>query len=140
MGRLAAKYIKNLFQGDLEARDTVAEPERITEDRIIVLSSIGFNWYTRQATYDASWEKRFQELIEYKAIHGHCNVPPSAGVLGIWVKTQRVGKRESDLKKLGKQSARKKPPPCLSQDRINKLESIGFQWQLAKPKVDWNRW
>ena len=84
-----------------------------------------------------SRRKRFEELKEYKAIHGHCNVPQSTD-LGKWVKMQRENKHEADLKRSGVTPLRKKPKPCLSQDRIDKLESLGFQWRVAKPAVGWD--
>ena len=89
-----------------------------------------------QADNDARWKRRFEELKEYKEVHGHCNVPQSTD-LGKWVKMQRENKHEADMKNSGTVPARKKPKPCLSQERIDKLESIGFQWRVAKPAVGW---
>ena len=63
---------------------------------------------------------------------------PQSTDLGNWVKMQRENKHEADLKKSGATPVRKKPKPCLSQDRIDKLESIGFQWRVAKPAVGWD--
>jgi Helicase associated domain len=110
--------------------------ERLTEERMKVLSSIGFVWDVVQADNDARWKRRFEELKEYKAIHGHCNVPQSTD-LGKWVKMQRENKHEADMKNSGCIPARKKPKPCLSHDRVERLESIGFQWRVAKPAVGW---
>jgi Helicase associated domain len=93
-------------------------------------------WLQVQADNDARWKRRFSELQEYKSIHGHCNVPQSTD-LGKWVKMQRENKHEADLKMQGSTPARKKPKPCLSQSRIEKLEQIGFQWRVAKPAVGW---
>ena len=62
-----------------------------------------------------SWDERFGELVKFKEENGHCNVPnrydknPS---LGSWVSKQR-----QDYKKKG-----------LTQDRIDKLNAIGFDW------------
>ena len=58
------------------------------------------------------WETRFNELVQYKAKHGDCNVPRSQGQLGKWVNNQRT------IYKKGK----------LSQDRIDRLNGIGFDW------------
>jgi Helicase associated domain len=44
---------------------------------------------------------------------------------------QRENKHEADLKMQGSTPARKKPKPCLSQSRTEKLEQIGFQWRVA---------
>ena len=64
------------------------------------------------------WIERYEELKKYKETHGDCNVPRRHGALGIWVDTQRTNYR---FLKEGK-SAR------MSDDRIQKLESVGFQW------------
>lgn len=127
----------------LAARDTGAievqdSAESLNIERANVLSSLGFVWDVIQADNDARWKKRFEELVKYKAVHGHCNVPQSTE-LGKWVKMQRENKHETDLKKSGKTPIRKKPKPCLSDKRIAKLESLGFQWRVAKPAVGWER-
>ena len=52
------------------------------------LEEIGFEWNQ----YESTWNVRFEELKEYKAQHGHCNVPQSFEInkaLGNWVCTQR---------------------------------------------------
>jgi hypothetical protein len=113
------------------------DANRLTEERVGVLSSIGFVWDVVQADNDERWKKRFIELVEYKRVHGHCNAPQSSE-LGKWVKMQRETKAESDLKKSGTRPSRKKQRPCLSDDRIAQLEAIGFQWRLAKPPVGWD--
>jgi len=61
--QLAGEDSKKLTQQD--------GPERLTEERMKVLTSIGFVWDVVQADNDARWKKRFEELKEYRAIHGH---------------------------------------------------------------------
>lgn len=90
MASQRAQYLS--LQKQLAADDTRKwQPqdgvERLTEERMKVLSSIGFVWDVVQADNDARWKKRFEELKEYKAIHGHCNVPQSTD-LGKWVKVR----------------------------------------------------
>ena len=51
---------------------------------------------------------------------------------------QRENKREADLKAAGKLPQRTKPKPCLARDRIEKLNSIGFQWRVAAPVTGWD--
>ena len=63
---------------------------------------------------DERWDARFNELLKYKAKHGDCNIPLRQGLLGSWVSIQR---REY---KNGK----------ISQDRIDRLDGIGFKWKL----------
>ena len=69
---------------------------------------------------------RYQELKEYKARTGDCNVPMRKGQpqLGEWVGQQRKAYK---LKKEGKQSA-------MTEERMEKLNKIGFTWQLRKRK------
>lgn len=63
------------------------------------------------------WQRAFAALVEFKKVHGHCNVPQKSGEhkrLGKWVNTQRTqhyrGKLRADRKQL--------------------LDSIGFVWNL----------
>lgn len=59
--------------------------EFLIEERMRVLTSIGFVWDVVQADNDARWKKRYDELKDYRLQHGHCNVPQSTD-LGKWVK------------------------------------------------------
>eukprot|EP00978_Attheya_sp_CCMP212_P029974 scaffold108682_cov51-Attheya_sp.AAC.1 len=86
----------------------------LTIDRCEKLESIGFPFIFRP-TY-LSWDERFQELLDFKQINGHANVPQRHGPLGVWVNTQRT---HCHLLKEGKYST-------LTIDRREKLESIGF--------------
>lgn len=78
----------------------------ISETRTVKLESIGFCW----SVHDAAWERQYAALCAFKKKHGHCNVPQSHAVLGLWVKTQRVAYKRGKL----------------LQKRQAKLESIGF--------------
>ena len=62
------------------------------------------------------------ELVAYKAIHGHTNVSRYDNEnkkLGKWVNTQRNAKTKDKL----------------SEERVNKLNEIGFVWD--KNEADW---
>jgi len=126
------------FQALQDNKPTETHDGGLTPERIEVLNSIGFVWDTVQYDLDARWQKRFNELVEYKRIQGHCNVPQSQEGLGTWVKMQRECKKEADLKAAGRLPNRPKPRPCLSQARVEKLESIGFEWRIAKPITGWD--
>jgi len=69
------------------------------------------------------WDRHYQELLKFKAKHGHCNVPhtyddnPS---LARWAKRQRY---QYTRKLEQKQS-------CLSDARKEKLDAVGFVWDL----------
>ena len=76
------------------------------------LDEIGFVW--RLVERDA-WERLLERLIEFKKIHGHCNVPQKDGVnkrLGKWVNTQRTHFKRGKLKP----------------DRVQQLKEVGFVW------------
>ena len=94
--------------------------ESLAQDRIDRLSSIGFKW--KQKGPNVPWETRFDELVQYKAKHGDCDVPTKQGKLGTWVGTQRGAYRDDKLE----------------QGCIDRLNSIGFKWRVVKEKVPWD--
>jgi hypothetical protein len=83
------------------------------------LDELGFIWVIIEPM---AWEKMFAALVEFKKIHGHCNVPQKSHGhtsleqkrLGKWVNSQRT------------HYYRRKMRP----DRQRQLESIGFVWNL----------
>ena len=87
----------------------------LSNDKIDKLNSIGFIW----DPLDKQWENNFNLLKEYKEEFGDCNVPQNfiykEVKLGVWVNNQRQG-----YKKTGNR--------IISQERIDKLNSIGFKW------------
>lgn len=89
----------------------------LTEHQIQLLDSIGFQWAQPGRE---RWNSRFAELVSFEKLHGHCRVPTKSGPLGHWVSTQRTNYWlfQKGQKKL------------LTQERIDKLNEIGFEWQL----------
>jgi hypothetical protein len=83
---------------------------QLTNDRCQKLESIAF-----QFKIHPPWDVRFQELVDFKKIKGHTNVPHGPGPLRYWVYRQRMQYR---LLKEGKHST-------LTIERSVKLESIG---------------
>ena len=78
------------------------------------------------------WKKRFEQLIEYKAEHGHCRVPQSYPKLGEWCIHQRTRK----LKPSGKTRCRP-----MTDEEEKKLNAVGFIWDpkntpRKKPRVE----
>jgi len=73
-----------------------------------------------------SWETRYEQLKQYKAEHGDCNVPMRKDdpQLGEWVGQQR---KQYKLKKEGKKAP-------ITDERIQKLDELDFAWQLRKRK------
>ncbi len=75
LGKWAAK---------LRGRKSLQAPERIKQ-----LDDIGFEW----TPFEAAWEKRFNDLAEFKKKHGHCNVPitdKENHSLALWLTRQRA--------------------------------------------------
>jgi superfamily II DNA or RNA helicase len=81
--------------------------DSLSSDRLKRLTTIGFIWDAQ----DEAWKQRFDELTEFRRIHGHCSVPQRYAdnpELARWVSQQRLKRDE------------------LPQDRIHQLEEIGF--------------
>jgi hypothetical protein len=89
----------------------------LSDEREEVLTSLGFQWRLNKTM----WEERFNELADFKDIHGHCNVPSRYAAnqsLAIWVQSQR---RQYKL-------FIQKTPSHMTMDRIKMLSSIGLEW------------
>ena len=88
---------------------------RLSQDRIGKLDAIRFVWDPN----DDAWEEMYQRLVVFHKRHGHCLVPNNYKddiKLGTW-----VGKQRWWYKKGG-----------LSQSRIDKLNALGFCWEVKK--------
>ncbi|KAL3801964.1 hypothetical protein HJC23_010308 [Cyclotella cryptica] len=90
------------------------------------------------------FDELFEKLVEYRKQNGHCNVPiryKDDRRLGKWISKLREKKRE--LSKSGEEYEPAKPSEkltgrTLTRDRIERLDSIGFQWRVrTKPTVCW---
>ncbi|CAJ1959530.1 unnamed protein product [Cylindrotheca closterium] len=69
------------------------------------------------------WDIQFQELLRFRERHGHCHVPHAYDnnpTLARWAKRQRY---QYKMKLKQKQSS-------LSNDRQQKLDEVGFTWDL----------
>lgn len=91
----------------------------LSQHRISLLEGIGFKWAIREAKHKDAWEKRFDQLREFKVTNGHCDVPvewPENPQLGHWVSNQRQRKKTGNLQP--------------RQEEL--LNSIGFDWGLTR--------
>lgn len=96
--------------------EIVDECESKSEDRDALDSESEVDRMVDNDSIDRrSWDERFQELVEFKALNGHTNVTTKTKGLGSFVKKQR------ERFKKGK----------LEDDRITRLNEIGFEWSLA---------
>ena len=99
----------------------------MTEERIERLELIdGFSW----SAYSDMWSSKYLELKEFASNHGHCQVPHNYAEnkpLGAWVAQQRKRYKEkySGAPNPGNRSA-------ITDEQIETLEDIGFQWTLRK--------
>eukprot|EP00976_Prorocentrum_cordatum_P037245 757300-Prorocentrum_minimum.AAC.2 len=75
------------------------------------LEELGLVWKPTQSL----WEQRLQELVEFKATFGHCNVPNGwehNRPLALWVPKKRQQYRQGEL----------------SIEKVKALTELGFQW------------
>ena len=107
------------------------ENSHMTKERISKLDYIKFVWEVVNGgdglSNDELWDNRFEELKDYRKKYGNCNVPYNyqhSIQLGNWVNAQR-----RQYKKL--QKGEKSP---ITNERISKLKSIGFVWEVGKGK------
>lgn len=80
---------------------------------------------------DKRWDERFKQLEKFKNENGHCYVPSSnknLSQLCTWVRHQR------HLYKLNMKGI----PSSLTHERMNKLDSIGFVWDVVSYDPTWN--
>jgi len=98
----------------------------LSSEKVQLLESIGFSW---KANYkDVQWLQSCQQLQAFQQKYGHCNVDwiedPSQKYkkLRSWVLHQRESNNASNL----------------PQDRIDRLNSIGFVWKPNKNDQKWD--
>ena len=89
---------------------------RMTPRRVALLNSIGFVW----SAVDAAWEEMLNQLAKYKEDNGDTNVDQRSGTLGSWVNNQRS--------RLGKKRTMRQNNSEKINQRINKLDNLGFEW------------
>ena len=128
-------HYRNLLMGRKQSN--------LTPEKIAALQSVGFVWDTQR---NDQWKKRFDELMDFKAVYGHCSVPEKYHEnqqLGAWVVNQRTSYKNfiagntggilsnevevnanSELASQWRISGGK----SLTKDKIAALESIGFCW------------
>ena len=94
---------------------------KLAEDKIARLEEIGFVW----DILEEAWEENFLELQRFREEHGHCKVPkryPQNPFLGVWVSVQRYAFKKGKL----------------SEDKIERLEEIGFVWDVLEEEWEKN--
>jgi hypothetical protein len=97
----------------------------MTADRVQALEQVGFGWGKLRGQF--SWDARYQQLVEYAAIHGHCEVPTKCSLnktLGRWVSTQRWEYKQYCQNR----------PTLMTTERCDKLKQLQFVFVADKTK------
>ncbi len=89
---------------------------RLPKEKIELLEALGMDWQR----FDAKWELGFKHFREYVKDYQNTNIPydyiaPDGYKLGTWVHAQRY-KKQTDK---------------LSEDKIRRMESLGFAWRVV---------
>ncbi len=92
----------------------------LTDERERMLEDLGFVW----DTHVAAWEENFERMVEFYKMHGHCYVPIKQKELSTWAKRQRRHYKQF-------QDAKNKPTATMTEDRIQRLNSINFPWMTT---------
>ena len=77
------------------------------------------------------WEKQFDDLVKYKAVHGNCNVPTKCTSLGRWVANQRKKYRQfhaDDAEKMQDLIGWSEE----LRNRFQRLHDVGFSFFVGK--------
>ena len=102
--------------------EKVTPTGRFSKERYDMLTSLGLSSKLDKNLHNVQWESKFEELLDYHANHGHCDVKTTSGGLGKWVSKQRslhVKKTEGKLN-------------AVETSRYQGLEEIGFSFQVGK--------
>jgi len=113
------KYV-SLFKWVSRQR-TERKKNILNQERIDRLNSIGFAWHGDKGQ---TWEQQFGNLLLFMAKHGHpnpCQKDMTFKGLSTWICKQRVDFKNN----------------ILPQDKIDKLNAIGFSWNARD--VEWNK-
>jgi len=95
---------------------TAYRKNKLSAEQIRSLEGIGFVWVLQKQERSVVWDKRLEELKQYRQAKGDCKVPHRCKAnpqLGEWVSTQRKAYKKGKL----------------SPEQIRSLEDIGFVWK-----------
>ena len=139
-GKLAlwVRRMEREYRHYLQATSEEEKSTVMSAQRVMALESVGFS----DRMFDeprsrsmikprATWEERYEELKEYKQVNGDCVVPKNYGPLGSWVRSQRHLRKEQGT------GASFEGGGQLSQDRVNRLNNLGFVWDVHQ--YQWNQ-
>jgi hypothetical protein len=126
--KMKQRYLTHLNNQNIIPIIATNTSKIMSQSRIDALESAGFtpSMFNEPqdpiVTHRFSWNERYNELIEFEKIHGHCVVPKNYGSLGSWVRAQRhLMNRDGPM----------------AQDRIELLNKLGFVWDVHQ--WQWNQ-
>ena len=140
-GKLAlwVRRMEREYRLYLQATCEEEESAVMSTQRRLALESVGFsaNMFDEPRSRStikprATWEERFEELKEYKKVNGDCVVPKNYGPLGSWVRSQRHLRKEQGTMGVSFEGGGQ-----LSQDRVDRLDKVGFVWDVHQ--YQWNQ-
>lgn len=113
-----AQAQRKAFRAKAEGLDNIKT--NLTEERLRLLRDLDFDFSRKQAPKD--WSYRFNELVEYRRMYGDTLVPKryTNKQLARWVTSMRKAYTNMLENK----------PHSLTDEKIQKLESIGFVWRV----------
>ena len=123
-------------KGTLQKNGSIKYNEQeLTKEQIELLESIDFNWKTKKSDY--TWEQHFNLLKEYLALHNGL-YPEKKEVyksfnIGMWIRLQQriyINGTYVDNASI------KYKDYVLTQDQIDNLNSIGFDWYANSNKYN----
>lgn len=103
---------------------------QLNPKRIELLEKLGFDWRPSESggieklkspERNLEWDQMFEKLKEFKEKNGHAHPKKKEPKIGNWVSSQR--RLYARIQKGQKTS--------LTEERIAKLESIGFEWPIV---------
>ena len=111
------------------------KPSWITQERIDQLEVIGLDFNdTQQKRDEAQWQSKLELLRNFQQHHGHCRVPQCYEIdgikLGKWATTQRLEYKKH----------REGKPSSITQERIDELTAVGWDFNDTKQKRDEAQW
>jgi superfamily II DNA or RNA helicase len=107
----------------VSAQRQIRQKGAIASNRVRLLDEIAFVWKSRTV---GTWEDRLAEVVAFKGNFGHCNIPvnfPDNPKLGGFVNQMRSQRRRG----------------ALSEDRVARLDEVGFVWSARNNEQKWNR-
>lgn len=100
----------------------------MTEERIKLLDDLGFEWSLRSASGKPAWVKHFEDIKQFKDIHGHTRVDEKEDkALYEWVKNMRfhVRKYNEDCE-----------DNAISKEQFAMLKELDLDCTLRESKFD----